>query len=307
MACFALCIAVGCHSSSAGKGPEDASKPLSPQEAQAIVAEERTRLGFGQVEATAPTSLAEVLDILRKDESERFEKTRDYLIGAPGADALATRATLEMLWGEGLITMADLARDRAKQKDAEARSFEETLKLKPEDAGTKQRVESAKRQAERERRLRDALETLSRPHLETGGTLAREVIRLDPENPTGYAALANVYRLQGDWAEFETNMQKAEPKIPDRATVLYARAMEKEARLVSIQAARDDLEALMKAYPDLARAQAQLVRLETDAEARYAQLQKLKAINPRHLLIALEGSAIESEYKTAIELRGAQR
>jgi hypothetical protein len=85
--------------------------------------------------------------------------------------------------------------------------------------------------------------------------------------------------------------------------VLYARAMERAARLGDRAGARQELEALLAEHSDLARARAQLVVLEDDVEARYAQLQKLAEVNPEHALVALEGKALEREVQTARALR----
>ena len=63
----------------------------------------------------------------------------------------------------------------------------------------------------------------------------------------------------------------------------------------TVPARAQQLEALLAEHPDLARARAQLVVLEDEVESRYAQLQKLSAVNAGHLLVALEGPAIERE------------
>jgi hypothetical protein len=58
-------------------------------------------------------------------------------------------------------------------------------------------------------------------------------------------------------------------------------------------------------HPDFARARAQLVLLQDDVEQRYQQLQQLKAVNPKHALIVLQGREIEQEYQTSRALRSA--
>ena len=298
-------LALGC-TKSAGKGPESPTSILSMEEALAVVRAERGELGLAEDQAAAPSSLAEVMTVMRHDQSERFAKTRDYLVTLPGVDALALRATLEMLWAEGQLTVADLAREHAKQKDADLRSLEDTLKLQPNDQALQARIVEAKRAADRERKLRDALETLAQPHYDLGMNLGGEVTRRNPERADGYTVLANLYRLRGEWSDFELNMQKAQTRAPERTGQLYARALERASRLGDRVGAREGLVALMGEAPDLARAQAQLVLLQDDVEARYEQLQKLKAINPTHALVVLEGQLIEREYATARELRAAE-
>jgi hypothetical protein len=297
---------LGCAPKSAGKGPVAPSHEMTVEEAQAIVEGERAHAGLATSEPAAPQSISEALTIMELDQSERFQKTRDYLAGLSGVDALVVRAALELLWTEGQVTVAALARELAKQKDAEAAMRAEMLKLQPNDEALKASLDAEKRAAARERQLRDALETLAEPHYQAGMTLALEVVRRNPERADGHSVLANLYRLKHDWVQFETHMQKAQASEAERVGVLYARALERVARLGDRVGARQALEALLAEHPRLARAQAQLVILQDDIEGRHAALQKLLTINPRHALAQLEGPVIEAEYQTSQALRGAR-
>jgi hypothetical protein len=301
-ACVALCLALGCHGQEAGKGPRTPADVLTAEQAQAIFKRERGE----PRKVPAPTSVGEVMEILRLDDSERFGAARDFLARLDGVDALAVRATLEMLWASGQLTVSELAREGAKQLDAELSAGNELLKLNPNDAQLKKRLARAQQSADRERRLKQALETLALPHWEAGLTLAREVVRRNPERPDGYVVLANLYRLHEDWVSFQENIEKAEALGADQAALLYARALERATRLRDRAGAREGLQALLAEHPGLARAQAQLVLLQDDIEPRYAELRKLEAINPNHALVLLEGKNIQSQYETAIALRAAQ-
>jgi hypothetical protein len=302
VACAILCLALGCHSQGAGKGAQSPVDVLTAEQAQAILKAERGDTGT----APRPQSLAEVMEILRLDESERFGAARDFLARLDGVDALAVRAMLEMLWAGGQLTVADLAREEAKQLDAELTAANELLQLNPNDAQLKQRMARDQKAADRESRLNQALETLALPHWEAGLTLAREVVRRTPERPDGYVVMANLYLLHEDWVSFQESMEKAEALGADRPAILYARALERAARLRDRTGAREGLQALLSEHPGLARAQAQLVLLQDDVEARYAELQKLRAINPNHAVVLLEGKTIESQYQTAVALRAAR-
>jgi len=304
LACLALGSTLGCAPKPVVKGPVAPTHVMTVAEAQTIVDGERTKAGLPASEPAAPQSLPEVLTIMNFDQSERFAKTRDYLATLSGVDALVVRAALELLWAEGQVTVAALARERAKQADAEAALLTDRLKALPNDTALPAQLEAQKREAARERQLRDALETLAEPHYEAGLTLALEVVRRNPERADGHAVLANVYRLKREWVEFETHMQKAQASEAERVGVLYARAMERDARLGDRVGARKALEALLAEHPGFARGQAQLVLLQDDSEGRHAALQKLIAINPQHALALLEGPAIEAEYQTAQALRG---
>jgi hypothetical protein len=306
LACLAFGFALGCSPQTAGKGPVAPTHEMGVAEAQAIVEKERAQAGLPTAESAAPASVAEALTIMELDQSERFAKTRDYLAALPGVDALVVRAALELLWAEGQVTVAQLAREQAKQKDAEAAMRAETLKLQPNDTALQASFEAEKRAAARERQLRDALETLAEPHYQAGMTLALEVVRRNPERADGHAVLANLYRLKHEWVEFETHMQKAQASEAERVGVLYARALERDARLGDRPGARKELEALLVEHPRLARAQAQLVILQDDIAGRHAELQKLRVINPQHALVQLEGKAIEAEYQTSQALHGGE-
>jgi hypothetical protein len=301
-ALLSLWALFGCHG---GKPSNTPTEALTLEQAQAIVDAVRAEHG-APPPAPGPTSLAEVMTVIRRDESERFSQTRDYLTTLPGVDALILKATVELLWTDGQMTVADLARELTQRREAEVAALEESLKAQPNDAGLKARLDKAAQQAEHERKLEHALNRLAEPHYDAAMTLAREIERRNPERPESYSLLVNLFRLRREWAEFEHNAGMAEAREPGRVDILYARAMERAERLGDRAGARAQLEALLQAHPDFARARAQLLLLQDDVEARHQQLEALKALNPRHALVVLAGNAIEREYNTAMELRAAR-
>jgi hypothetical protein len=301
-----LSSVLGCHPPAEGiKGTQDIAEVASVDEAQAIVDDARKQHGMTGA-GVAPQSLAEVKEVLRRDQSERFIATRDYLASLDGLEALALRATLESLWAEGQLLVADLAREHARRRDGDVATTQQILKLQPGDSRLQARIEEARRQAARERRLAQALTKLSEPHYESALSLAREVVRRDRTRADGYGTLANLYRLHGEWSEFERNLLKAEAQGDDRVVIRYARAMERVERIGDRDGAKQALEALLAEHADIARARARLVLLEDDVHQRHEQLKKLERINPNHALIALEGAAIEREYQAENAARGAQ-
>jgi hypothetical protein len=56
----------------------------------------------------------------------------------------------------------------------------------------------------------------------------------------------------------------------------------------------------------MVRAQAKLVLTEVGIEATYAELQKLRAVAPRHPIVNIAGPAIVSEYETSSALSRAR-
>lgn len=295
----------GCSASAAGPAPRDPSSVNPVAEAQAIV-DEASRKRMPMDQAVPPSSMVEVVEILRHDESTRFQGARTYLEGIDSVDSLAVRATLEAFWADGQRLVAELAEEHAKRHDSQVAMLEKTLAVQPAQPDLTTRLEAARQEARDQRRLAKALSTLSDSHSEAGRILAEEVVRRSPQHADGYIALANLHRLRGDWNAFESNLGKAEARGGDRAALRYARAMEQAERLGDRAGARRALEALLVDHADLARARAQLVLLEEDIDNRYQQLQKLKGINPHHALIVLEGHALERDYETAKALRDAR-
>jgi hypothetical protein len=300
--CLIACLAFGCHSRGDSETP---AQDLPVEEAQDIVAKERARAGLTPTSAAPPQSLADVLSIMRRDESDRFEQASTYLAPLEGVDVLIVRANLEALWAEGQLTVAGAAGERAERKKAELTALKEEQRAKPDDKALTKRVTETEAEVTREERLSRALRVLSKAHYYTGESLAQEVQRRNPERPEGYAVLANLLRLHRDWNAFESNMQKAQARSEERVGMLYARAMERAARLGDRPAARAELEAILAEHPDFARARAQLVLLQDDVAQRYQQLQQLKALNPRHALVVLQGRAIETEYQTSRAVQSA--
>lgn len=296
---LSLASVLGCRPAVTGiKGTEDIAGVDTIAEAQAIV--DDAQKAYARPNAkVAPRSLAECVEVLRRDESERFAVTRDYLSTLDGIEALALRARLEALWTEGQLVVADLARERARRLDRDVRTMEQTLKLHPDDERVHGRIDEARRQAEHERRLAEALSKLAEPHFEAALGVTREVIRRDRARADGYGTLANLYRLRGDWGEFDRNLTKAESLGEDGMSVRYARAMALVERKGDREGAKRALAELLAEHPDVARIQARLVLLEENLQQRYEQLQKLERINPHHALIALEGAAIRREYQAA--------
>jgi hypothetical protein len=122
-----------------------------------------------------------------------------------------------------------------------------------------------------------------------------------------YLANANYYRLRGQWLEFDRMMRYAEDtetgNNPPAKT--YLRAMEALQRYVDPGKAKELLEETLARRPDFVRAQANLVLVDRNVEATYAQLQKLRETSPQHIVVRLAGPMIEEEYVTAQQLKNA--
>lgn len=297
-----VCLWLGCHPQPTPPTSTTPAEDFTLAQAEAVVEQEHAESGWPSQSPTPVASVAEVLVILRHDETVRFAASRDYLAKLEGVDALILRATLETVWAEGFLTVAAIERERATRVQARI----DALKGQPASPERDKDLKQAESEIEHERLLNRAINVLATPHYDAGMNFAREVERRNPERPESYVILANLFRIREDWVEFDRNIRKAESNSPDRLGIAYARAMERAVRQGDRPGARQALTALLGEHPDFTRARAQLVLLEDDIEPRYNRLQELRAANAQHTLIAIEGRAIVSEYETARALREAQ-
>ena len=147
-----------------------------------------------------------------------------------------------------------------------------------------------------------ALRVLSEEPLRSGSDLAEQAIRQDPKSQLAYLANANYFRLRGQWLEFDRMMRYAEDGPLDPPVKTYLRGMEAFERYVDPQRCEKLLKEVVAKNPDFVRAQANLVLVDEGTEAKYEELQRLKAISPNHLVVRLAGPMIEQEYQTSREL-----
>jgi hypothetical protein len=155
------------------------------------------------------------------------------------------------------------------------------------------------------RKVIRALRVLSEGPLVAGSDLAEQAIAQDPTAQLAYIANANYFRLRGNWLEFDRMMRYADEGEADPAVRTYLRAMEAFERYVDPARCDQLLRETLVKRPDLISAQANLVLVNEKIEAKYAELQRLKAVSPNHLVVRLAGPMIEEEYKTAKELQSA--
>ena len=90
------------------------------------------------------------------------------------------------------------------------------------------------------------------------------------------------------------------------AGVQYLRALETLKRAAITKETRERLSAVLAINPKLVRAQAKLVLLEEGIVERHAELEKLRALAPKHPIVNIAGPAITSEYEMAQSLERAR-
>jgi hypothetical protein len=254
-----------------------------------------------------PVSIAEVVEIFKKDDVVRFDQAITYLNGVQGQESLAMRAAMEAFRGGMLIGLADFFSASAVKLEAERTQLEGKKAGGSLSVDEENQLNRFKEQAATRRHLGDALRVLAGEHLVTAEKFSTDLIAQYPDKPAGYQSMARVHQLRGEWRSFDEKIKEAERRLgaTPSFSVQYQRAFEAWKRNAAEEEARGVLEKLREALPDYVRVQAALVFLQPDLETRYAEMKKLIAMNPGHLLVLLAEPSMRREYETAAAIRDA--
>ncbi len=253
--------------------------------------------------------MAEVREIIQGDRLPEYEAARSFTAGKHGAEALTLRADLELSLASAILTTAAILEEERTQAMTELRQLTGPNAYR-ESSGERAKAQAA-RTASLQTRTEDlrkavrALNMLSEEPLIVGADFAKQAIRHDSRSQLAYFARANSFRLSGDWLEFDRMMRNAEDSSANPPIGTYLRAMEALERYANPAKCRELLNETLARRPDFVRAQANLVLVNENVEKRYAELQKLKAMSPDHMVVRLAGPMIESEYQTVRELGSA--
>jgi len=312
---IALVVVVACSKS----GSQDSStigqgisvEAMRPPEAARVIEEFQAKYGIDPIPPPDEpvTSMAQVLEIIRGDRLPEFERAREFTQGKQGPEALTVRSYLETSYAGALLLAAAILEEERRQDMMELRQASQSRPLEESSdrSADQARVQRLKEKTEDLRKVIRALNVLSEEPLVAGSDLAEQAIRQDPQMQLAYLANANYYRLRGSWLEFDRMMRYAEDTETGRNPPVktYLRGMEALQRYVDNAKAKELLEQTIARRPDFVRAQANLVLVDRDIEQKYAQLQKLKAISPNHIVVRLAGPMIEEQYVTAKQLGAA--
>ena len=311
-----LIVSTACASSKSSTGDGSTIgkdidvETMRPPEAAQIVREFQETYGIPPVAppGTPVTSMAQVLEIIRGDRLPQFEAARRFAAGRQGAEALTLRAYLDLSYAGALMTAAWILEEERRQDLTELRQLQQARPLEdPKGAEQDQaRLAELKTKTADLRKVVRALRVLSEEPLRSGADLAEQAIRQDPKAQLAYLANANYFRLRGAWLEYDRMMQYADEGEDDPPVRTYLRAMEAFERYVDPARCEKLLKETLAKRPDFVRAQANLVLVDVGTEAKYAELQALKALSPNHLVVRLAGPLIEQEYQTTKELEATR-
>lgn len=281
---------------------------MTTKQAAKIVEEYRTKYGYPAPAATAPppTSMVDVLEIVRGDRFSEFEAARQFSAGKQGPEALTIRAYLELSYASGMRLAAAVLKETEKHTATELAQASQPRRLGEQAPEDPKKVSELQAEVADLQKVVRALGLLSEGPLEAGGNLAKEAVRQHPQHGPGHLAAANYFRLRRDWLAFDREMrfiEKANPEPPPLHTFLRAR--EQCQRYVDANKCRALLQKTLERNPKMVRAQANLVLVEKDIEAKHAELEKLRAMNPNHVVVTLAGKQIDEEFAVTTELREA--
>jgi hypothetical protein len=277
----------------------------NPAEAKAQIDAVAAKNPALQVDASAPASVAEAVEILRQDAFFRFDATSAYLAAQPGVDALTLRALIEYAAADVNHSLAKVVEQRV-QRDREAADLLARQKeAGTADAAAEKRTAELQARADEGARIGRALKILYEHHLGLAKTLSEQAMAEYSQSSGGFLARAGVARLERDWLAFDTRIQQVEAMGKDGIGVEYMHAMERLDRFADPEGSATRLHDVLAKEPGFVRAQAKLLLTATDIEQVHAELQALRALSPHHLMVAVLGPAIDEEYRVAMEIRGA--
>lgn len=283
---------------------------MQPHEAAQVVEEFATKYGIETPppRTTNVASMSEVLRIIQGDRLHEYEAARRFTAGRHGAEALTLRARLELSLAGAMLTTAAILEEQRTQAMTELRQLTGPsayrIASSTESSNDADRIASLQIRTEDLAKVVHALRMLSEEPLAIGADFAKQAVRHDARSQLAFLARANAYELEGDWLQFDQMMRYADDIGGNPPVKTYLRAMEAWERYADRAKCEDLLRRTLADSPEFVRAQANLVLVNQNVERRYAELQKLEAMSPDHIVVRLAGAMIQSEYQTVEELEG---
>jgi hypothetical protein len=271
---------------------------MTAPEARDMLAELQAARGVKPKPPQAVANAEELLDIVMRDDIDRFEDAARFLEGKGGVDAITMSATVELLWSDAYGTVALVARELGHRAEVEVARLEEKHDSGREFTKDDQRrLDEAKQRVEFDAKAEMALGVLSREHLASGSDIAREALRLFPSDERTLRVAAFYYLSTGTWGRYDEVMASFQDIEADDPGLLFLRALEALRRRSAPDDARRLLKQALGKNPRLVRAQAKLVLIQEDIAASYAELTRLEAMAPAHPIVRITGPLIKSEYR----------
>jgi hypothetical protein len=304
-AALALAATLGGCASGTPSPDSPSQSGMSSADARAFIAEVQAERS---VAPGAPvSSMEQFLEVLDGDELSRFEAASGFIAGKPGIDAMTLHAALELSWSDGFSTIARIAEELGKRAEVEAKRLAELRDSgRPFTDAQAKELERLEKSVAFHAKAREALDVLAKDHLATAQGPVDEALRQFPKDRRTYRVAAFYYLLAADWEKFDTAAAWLEEGAENDPGVQYIRAIETLKRAAIKKEAAERLRAVLAINPKLVRAQAKLVLLEEGIAERHAELEKLRALSPKHPVVSIAGPAITSEYEMSASLERAR-
>jgi hypothetical protein len=291
----------GANSADAASAPS-----MSSSDAQQFIADVQKQRGVATQQAPV-NSIDELLEVLASDQVQRFQDAERLVAGKPGVDATALHATIELAWSDDFSTLALILSELKKRAEVEVKRLEAKRESGSalSDAERKD-LEQNEKNAEFDSNGKAALEVLAQDHLRAAGQVVAEAKRQFPKDPLTYRVLAYHALLAGDWLGFDAAMGWLKEAEATDAGLIYLRALESLSRFGVRKDAATLLRKALQVNPKMARAQAKLMLVEAEIDAKYAEFEKLKLLAPQHPVVWIAGPSITSDYELSASFRKAQ-
>ena len=298
---LALSLCACASGTPAADSPE--ASGMSPSDARAFLAEAQAQRGV-QPNTLGVTNMQEFLQVLAGDEFGRFEAASKFVAGKPGIDAMTLHVAVELSWSDGFFTIARIVEELGKRSSVEAKRLSDQQDSgRPFSEDDKKALERTQKNADFDAKAREALDVLAKDHLQAAVAPLNETLRQFPQDARAYRVAAYYYLLSEDWEKYDEAITWLKDQEGRDAGFEYLKAMETLRRFGVRAEARARFRKALELDPKLVRVQAKLVFAEDGIAARYAELEKLRLLAPRHPIVSIAGPELTSEYEmsTAVE------
>ena len=301
---FALLTLSACAAPAPQSAKTSAPCPTTPVTAGARRAPKEVLADFGKTHQLSPAeeplrhpkTLDDVDAILHLDQIDLFDGASALAATLPGNDALALHAQIELSHSEAQLLVAEVMTETVSLLAPVVRMlrFRQASGLTTNEERAKLDELSGVQSEARE--VASALRDEAADHAREGADLTKRLMDKAPDGFRAYRLAADYHRLRGDWKAYADDVITLEKLNPKSNGLLFLAALGLQEEGKTADATKL-LEAAIQHDNKFVRAQAHLVLLQTSPDRAQTELAKLRAMNPRHQLVAFAGPFIEAANK----------
>lgn len=267
-----------------------ADRELRAKDAKKIVDELAKRIQLPPEDEAVrdPKSAEDIRTILRRDTVYLFERGADWARAQNTLDGRLQEATLELLLGESQLVASQVLDIQEAWVGGDLRVARANVATHGASNDDRARMLGQLIVAVEEgNKIADALGSVAPIHLLRGAEVVRKIQKEAPGDARSFALLAELHRLRGEWAEFDTAMRSAEGAERGSPPLCYLHAMEALERHRRPEDGKTKMRECLARFPRFVRAQAALVLMAGSPAEALRELERLQAMNPDHYLVML--------------------